>query len=162
MFADRAFRGKARNSFPFGMRRKHEDGIFSLDDEKQGYFGTKRLPVGIAALTVLLLLSACASQVMKSYIGAPISSVMLDYGPPDNVYDLRAGERAYQWRKQKTQVMPGQSSGEIRETRHGRRFETTETPGYVEHTECFYTFYTRSSGSDWYVTSFRQPSLECE
>ncbi|MGY5780757.1 hypothetical protein [Rhizobium sp. LEGMi135b] len=122
----------------------------------------KRLPAGIAALAVLLILTACASQIMKSYIGAPISSVMLDYGPPDNVYDLRQGERAYQWRKQKTQVVSGQSSGEVRETHRGRRYEVTETPGYVEQTECFYTFYTRSSGSDWYVTSFRQPSLECE
>jgi hypothetical protein len=122
----------------------------------------KRLPVGIAVFIVLLILSACASQIMKSYIGAPISSVMLDYGPPDNVYDLGPGARAYQWRKQKTQVVPGQSSGEIRDTRRGKRYEVTETPGYVEHTECFYTFYTRGSGSDWYVTSFRQPLLECE
>lgn len=66
----------------------------------------KRLPHGIAALAVLLILSACASQIMKSYIGAPISSVMLDYGPPDNVYDLGPGARAYQWRKEKTQVVP--------------------------------------------------------
>lgn len=122
----------------------------------------RRLTTGIGMLGVLLLVSACASQVMKSYIGAPISSVMLDYGPPDNVYDLRPGERAYQWRKQKTQVVAGQSSGEVKETRRGRRYEVTETPGYVERTECFYTFYTRGSGSDWYVTSFRQPSLECE
>lgn len=122
----------------------------------------KRLPVGVAALTILLILSACASQVMKTYIGAPISSVMLDYGPPDNVYDMRPGERAFQWRKQKTQVVSGQSSGEVRDTRHGRRYEVTATPGYVTQTECFYTFFTRGSGSDWYVTSFRQPSLECE
>lgn len=122
----------------------------------------KRLPVGIAVLAVLLMLTACASQIMKSYIGAPISSVMLDYGPPDNVYDLRPGERAYQWRQRKTQVVAGQSSGEVRQTRRGRRYEVTETPGYVEQMECFYTFYARSSGSDWYVTSFRQPSLECE
>ncbi|NLS01481.1 hypothetical protein HGP17_32000 [Rhizobium sp. P38BS-XIX] len=122
----------------------------------------RRLTTGIGMLGVLLLVSACASQVMKSYIGAPISSVMLDYGPPDNVYDLRPGERAYQWRKQKTQVVAGQSSGEVKETRRGRRYEVTETPGYVEQTECFYTFHARRSGSDWYVTSFRQPSLECE
>ncbi|ASW05013.1 hypothetical protein CKA34_03300 [Rhizobium sp. 11515TR] len=122
----------------------------------------KRLYREIAALTVLLILSACASQIMKSYIGAPISSVMLDYGPPDNVYDLGPGARAYQWRKQKTQIVAGQSSGEIRDTRRGKRYELTETPGYVEHTECFYTFYTRGSGSDWYVTSFRQPLLNCE
>ncbi|MGN6779017.1 hypothetical protein [Rhizobium sp.] len=60
---------------------------------------------------------------MKSYIGAPISRVMLDYGPPDNVYDLGPGARAYQWRKQKRQVVPGQSSGEIRDTRRGKRYE---------------------------------------
>ncbi|MBB6488167.1 hypothetical protein GGD46_005478 [Rhizobium lusitanum] len=162
MSASKAFPGKARGGFPFGMRKKQGGEVSSRKDAQRNYSGMKRLPVGAAALGILLTLSACASQVMKSYIGAPISSVMLDYGPPDNVYNLRPGERAYQWRKQKTQVMPGQSSGEIRETRHGRRFETTETPGYVEHTECFYTFYTRSSGSDWYVTSFRQPSLECE
>ncbi|MFB2566624.1 hypothetical protein [Rhizobium sp. IMFF44] len=41
-------------------------------------------------------------------------------------------------------------------------YDVIETPGYVEHTECFYTFYTRGVGSDRYVTSFRQPSLECE
>ncbi len=122
----------------------------------------KRLPVGVAMLSILTMLSACASQIMKSYIGAPINSVMLDYGPPDNVYELRPGERAYQWRKRKTQVVPGQSSGEIKETRRGTRYDVTEMPGYVEHTECFYTFYARSSGSDWYVISFRQPSLECE
>jgi hypothetical protein len=100
----------------------------------------KRFPVGVAALTILMILSACASQIMKSYIGAPISSVMLDYGPPDNVYDLRPGERAYQWRKQKTQVVPGQSTGEVKETRRGSRYEVTETPGYVEKTECFLHF----------------------
>lgn len=122
----------------------------------------KRASIGMAALSVLLFLTACASQIMKSYIGAPINSVMLDYGPPDNVYDLSRGERAYQWRRQKTEAISGQSTGEIRETRRGRRYEVTETPGYVERTECFYTFFTRSSVSDWYVASFRQPSLECE
>ncbi|WP_333900014.1 hypothetical protein [Agrobacterium pusense] len=109
-----------------------------------------------------LLLTACASTVMKTYVGAPITSVMLDYGPPDNVYSLGPGQQAYQWRKNKTQVVAGSSSGEVRSTRHGERYEVSETPGYVERIDCYYTFYTRSSGNDWYVTSFRQPSLECE
>lgn len=56
-------------------------------------------PAAIAIVTASILLSACASTVMKSYIGAPISSVMLDYGPPDNIYSLGAGQQAYQWRK---------------------------------------------------------------
>lgn len=114
----------------------------------------------IAAASIVL--TACASTVMKSYIGAPITSVMLDYGPPDNVYSLGPGQQAYQWRKNKTQVVAGSSSGEVRSTRHGERYEVSETPGYVERIDCYYTFYARSSGNDWYVTSFRQPSLECE
>ncbi|MEW9524400.1 hypothetical protein MRBLRH8O_002222 [Agrobacterium radiobacter] len=109
-----------------------------------------------------MLLTACASTVMKSYIGAPITSVMLDYGPPDNIYSLGPGQQAFQWRKKKTQVVAGSSSGEVRTTRRGERYEVSETPGYVERIDCYYTFYTRGSGSDWYVTSFRQPSLECE
>ncbi|MBP8940283.1 hypothetical protein HW571_23550 [Agrobacterium genomosp. 3] len=114
----------------------------------------------IAAVSAVL--TACASTVMKGYIGAPITSVMLDYGPPDNIYSIGPGQQAYQWRKNKTQVVAGSSSGEVRSTRHGERYEVSETPGYVERIDCFYTFYTRSSGSEWYVTSFRQPSLECE
>lgn len=113
-------------------------------------------------LAALFLLTACASDIMKSYIGAPINSVMLDYGPPDNVYDLRPGERAYQWRQDKTQAVSGSTSGETRRTRHGERYEATETPGYVQQTACYYTFYTRFSGAEWYVTGFRQPSFECE
>ncbi|MOA06669.1 hypothetical protein D3C78_1263220 [compost metagenome] len=109
-----------------------------------------------------MLLTACASTVMKSYIGAPITSVMLDYGPPDNIYSLGPGQQAFQWRKKKTQVVAGSSSGEVRTTRRGERYEVSETPGYVERIDCYYTFYTRSSGNEWYVTSFRQPSLECE
>jgi hypothetical protein len=116
----------------------------------------------IAVTAASILLTACASTVMKSYIGAPITSVMLDYGPPDNIYSLGAGQQAYQWRKNKTQVVVGSSSGEVRTTRRGERYEVSETPGYVERIDCFYTFYTRNSGAEWYVASFRQPSLECE
>lgn len=115
--------------------------------------------LGLAALSML---AGCASQIMKNYVGAPINSVMLDYGPPDNVYDMRPGERAYQWRRDKTEVVAGSTSSETRRTRHGERYEATETPGYVQQTACYYTFYTRFTGAEWYVTSFRQPSLECE
>lgn len=121
-----------------------------------------RFATGAVVAFVATALSACASQVMKSYVGVPVSSVMLDYGPPDNVYDLRAGERAYQWRKDKTRRVAGSSSGEVRRTRRGERYESIDTPGYVERIDCYYTFYTKNSGGDWYVTSYRQPSLMCE
>ncbi|WP_296746227.1 hypothetical protein [Mesorhizobium sp.] len=110
----------------------------------------------------LLAVSACASDIMKNYVGQPVESVILDYGPPATVVDLGPGERAYQWRKTSTNVVSGTSSGEVRHTKHGTEYEVTETPGYVERQECFYTFYARSSGRRWFITNFRKPRLECE
>lgn len=110
----------------------------------------------------LIGMSACASDIMKNYIGQPVESVVLDYGPPNTIVDLGPGERAYQWRKISTNVVSGTSSGEMRRTKHGTEYEVTETPGYVERQECFYTFYARSSGGRWFITNFRKPKLECE
>ncbi|TPI49095.1 hypothetical protein FJW05_07090 [Mesorhizobium sp. B2-9-1] len=110
----------------------------------------------------LVCLSACASDVMKNYVGQPLESVVLDYGPPTAVIELGQGERAYQWRKISTNAVSGSSSGEVRRTKHGSEYEVTETPGYVERQECFYTFYARSSGGRWFITNFRKPKLECE
>ncbi|SDM36482.1 hypothetical protein SAMN05216328_108187 [Ensifer sp. YR511] len=42
------------------------------------------------------LLAGCASDTMKTYIGQPVESVIIDYGPPTNVLDLGWNERAYQ------------------------------------------------------------------
>ena len=110
----------------------------------------------------LIGMSACASDIMKNYLGQPVESVVLDYGPPTTVVELGPGERAYQWRKVSTNVVSSSSSGEVRHTKHGTEYEETETPGYVERQECFYTFYARSSGGRWFITNFRKPKLECE
>ncbi len=112
--------------------------------------------------TALIGMSACTSDIMKNFIGQPVESVVLDYGPPNTIVDLGPGERAYQWRKISTNVVSGTSSGEMRRTKHGTEYEVTETPGYVERQECFYTFYARSSGGRWFITNFRKPKLECE
>jgi hypothetical protein len=114
------------------------------------------------ALVGTALLASCASQVMKNYVGGPLEVVMLDYGPPDNVIEIGAGERAYQWRRVNTEAVTGTTSGEVRQTRHGERYEVSESPGYVKETECFYTFYARAAGTRWIVTNFRKPKLECE
>lgn len=114
------------------------------------------------ATAAAIALTGCASTVMKSYIGQPVESVIIDYGPPTAVLDLGWDQRAYQWRKISTNVVSGSTSGEIRDTRRGQRYEETVRPGYVEEQECFYTFYARQQGGRWYVTNFRQPKLECE
>ena len=123
--------------------------------------GRKWAPKVLAA-AALLTIAACASDIMKNYVGQPVESVVLDYGPPTEIIDLGSGERAYQWRKISTNVVAGSTSGEVRHTKHGTEYETTETPGYVERQECFYTFYARASGGRWFITNFRQPKLECE
>ncbi|ASV83113.1 hypothetical protein CES85_3888 [Ochrobactrum quorumnocens] len=38
--------------------------------------------------------------------------------------------------------MAGEFNGEVREMRRGERYKGTETPGYIERTECFDTFST--------------------
>lgn len=121
-----------------------------------------RLFPALALAAGLLTLAACASQIMKGYVGAPVTSIILDYGPPDTVLELGRDERAYQWHQERVHAVAGHSTGVVRDTRRGERIDITETPGYVERTDCFYTFYARRSGADWYVTSFRQPRLECE
>ena len=123
--------------------------------------GRKWAPKALLA-AALLAMSACASDIMKNYVGQPVESVVLDYGPPTAIVDLGSGERAYQWRKISTNVVAGSTSGEVRHTKRGTEYQTTETPGYVESQECFYTFYARSSGGRWFITNFRQPKLECE
>ena len=114
------------------------------------------------ALAAVALLAGCASQIMKNYVGGPLEAVILDYGPPDNVVEIGVGQRAYQWRRVNTEAVTGTTSGEIRQTRHGERYELSQSPGYIKKTECFYTFFARPSGTQWFVTNFRRPQLECE
>ncbi|WP_315836564.1 hypothetical protein [Bradyrhizobium prioriisuperbiae] len=109
-----------------------------------------------------LVVAGCASQVMKSYVGQPIESAIADYGPPVNSFALDDGRRAFQWRQVQTSVVPGQTRVEVRDTRHGERYQATTTPGHVESRECFYTLYARSIDGRWIVNDFRQPTLLCE
>lgn len=116
----------------------------------------------IVLIAIAATLAGCASDIMKNYVGQPVESVVLDYGPPTAIVDLGQGERAYQWRKISTNAVAGTSTGEVRHTKNGTVYEETETPGYVERQECFYTFFARASGGRWFITNFRKPKLECE
>ena len=60
----------------------------------------------LVALFALLSLSACASQIMQGYVGKPIQSAMVDYGPPVNAFDMGDGRRAFQWVMNQTYIMP--------------------------------------------------------
>jgi hypothetical protein len=123
---------------------------------------TARRAVGTLAIAAAVFLAGCQSDVMKGYVGQPLESVIIDYGPPTSVIELGRGQRAYQWSKISTNAVAGSTSGEYRDTRRGTRYEETTTPGYVEEQECFYTFYATRSEGRWYITNFRKPKLECE
>ena len=122
----------------------------------------RRLRIAPVVLAGIVFLAGCASDIMRGYVGKPLESVVIDYGPPANVVDMGPGRKAYQWRKVNTSMVPGTSTEEMRRTRYGRSYQTVETPGYVQETECFYTFYAQFSYGRWYVTDFRKPKLECE
>ena len=92
-------------------------------------FITFRAACGAVAVASVALLAGCASDIMKNYIGQPVETVILDYGPPSTILDIGRGERAYQWRKVSTNVVPGSTSGEIKDTRRGTRYEETVRPG---------------------------------
>jgi hypothetical protein len=55
---------------------------------------TARRAVGTLAVAAAIFLAGCQSDVMKGYIGQPLESVIIDYGPPTSVIELGRGQRA--------------------------------------------------------------------
>jgi len=57
--------------------------------------------VAIRKLTILLVLSAlvtsCASTYMHQYMGQNIKEIIIDNGPPVNVFDYDQKTRVFQW-----------------------------------------------------------------
>ena len=115
-------------------------------------------------LAMLVLLTACASEVMGTYIGKSISEPMMDYGRPTNVYDLEGNRRAFQWIMNQSGTYPitTPSYGTIYGT-GGWATVTTSSTTYVPYSQtCAYTLTATKSGDDWIVDGFRKPTLGCE
>lgn len=111
----------------------------------------------------LLLLPACASQVMENLVGKDVTEVQLQYGPPVNVLDMPDGRKAFQWRIDSTVMMPmttsytGVTSGNITT---GNAFTSG---GGVFTTACFYTLFARpNQNNSFTVVGFQPPRLDCE
>ncbi|WP_414897841.1 hypothetical protein [Rhodovulum sp. YEN HP10] len=118
------------------------------------------------ALTILCLvfLTGCASQIMKGYVGKPVTEAMLDYGAPSNVMTLEDGRRAYQWTIQNTGTVavPTTSTATV----YGAGGTATafgQSTSYVPYSEkCVYTLTASQQGEAWIVDGFRKPRLACE
>lgn len=126
---------------------------------------TKPLRMGLTVAFVLTL-AGCATDIMRGYIGRTPQEVMARYGPPDNVFDMPDGRRAYQWLEISETTSPGSEETRTRwvEKRDGRRERVTTTeisPPVNERKKCYYTMYAHRDRGDWIFDSFERPEFGC-
>ena len=108
-------------------------------------------------------LSGCASTIMKGYVARDISSVVANYGPPINSFDLPNGQRAFQWEIIDTSYVPETITYDNQNGRGYRRGSEVRSGGYVKETACYYTFYASAApNGGWTITGFEKPSFDCE
>lgn len=122
----------------------------------------------LISILLVTILSGCASQIMNSYVGKDVREVMLDYGPPNNAFDLAEGQRAFQWVKNNSYTMPAtaNTSGSINTYGSSTwvNSNTTITGGQTINSKCVYTLIAEWNKEVelWRIISFRKPSLMCE
>lgn len=124
----------------------------------------KRL-VFVACLSVL---AGCASQVMHGFVGKPVQTVMMQYGPPSNAFDLPDGMRAFQWEVTQAGVTPTYiaSTGVAAPAGNAAVWATRTriTGGQPIVSRCLYTMTGRWSeqANTWMMTGFQKPGFNCE
>jgi len=122
-----------------------------------------KMVLTLLALTIASL-TGCASDIMAGYVGKSIMEPMLDFGRPNDVFDLGDGRRAFQWKIDASGVIP--ISTPTYTTVYGPNgwaTVTTTSTNYVPYSnQCVYTMTAQKSGNDWIVDGFRKPSLACE
>lgn len=110
----------------------------------------------------LLLITGCASDVMRDYVGRDITSVIAQYGPPTYEFDMPDGRRAFQWERLETHHVPETTIYEEKSNRRRTRGSSITLGGHVEEEVCFYTMYAEPGPADsWRVVGFEKPRLEC-
>lgn len=110
-----------------------------------------------------LALSACASQIMKSFVGRDVASVIARYGPYENTFNMPDGRRAFQWKMVETSMIPFESTVDEVMTRNGSSERVRSSGGYWNEETCFYTVYALPSGeNDWTIVGYEKPDFDCE
>jgi len=110
------------------------------------------------------MLSGCAADTMRGYVGQDIRAVMLAYGPAANEIDLGGGSHAFQWRKTTVDTTPASAVTTTRKDKNGRKTSDTQFIGGTQTvTNCLYTFIAAwdPGRKGWIVTGFQQPSFDC-
>jgi len=116
----------------------------------------------IAALGGLAL-SACASQIMKSFVGRDVASVVARYGPFESTFPMPDGRHAFQWKMVETSMVPFESTVDEVITRNGSSERVRSSGGYLNEETCFYTVYAVPAGTNgWTIVGYEKPDFDCE
>lgn len=127
----------------------------------------KRYAWALALLPAALPLGGCASDIMRGYLGRGPEAVMARYGPPDNVFDMPDGRRAYQWMQISQSTSAGSEETRTRwvkrrgDGRPERVTVTQVTPPTSTDRRCFYTLYAHRQGAGWVLDNFERPEFGC-
>jgi len=115
------------------------------------------------SIIFLLLLAGCASTHMKQYIGKDVLSIVLDEGPPENVFDLEDGKRAFQYYwGGGTFAMPQTTNVTANTTYAGNSAWTTATAttyggGVFSTKGCLITYIGVWNGTAWIIEDIHYP-----
>jgi hypothetical protein len=126
----------------------------------------------LLAMFAALVLSSCASGIMKGYVGKTVADVVLDYGPPATAFDVDSKQRAFVWTIRQNYVIPGNTfaTGNVNVIGHTAFYSTNmiSTPAVAGVSECNYALFAeRLPGAPdgpaaWRVVGFKPPRLSCE
>jgi hypothetical protein len=111
-----------------------------------------------------LLLTGCASQFAKQYVGQDVVALELDNGKPANVVEMPDGRRAYQYHwGGGTFVAPQYSSGTVNVIGNTAFINTQTSPAAVVSSPgCLISFIAERRGAQWIVVEARWPErLAC-
>ena len=102
-------------------------------------------------------------------MGKSVTDAMLDYGAPQNAFDLPDGRRAFQWVYNTTYVTPTTTTTNANVVGGGYNMawvnsNTTIAGGQPLTARCVYTLIgTWDAGQQTYIiTEYRKPSFMCE
>ena len=112
------------------------------------------------ALVFILVVGGCASTAAKSYVGKPIEEAYFELGPPENIFDLSDGRKAFQYRwGGGTYALPGQATTHVTGNLYSATARTIYTPAQViESKGCLITLLARqNSKKSWVVEEYRIP-----
>lgn len=123
-------------------------------------------------LALCALLSGCASQIMKTYVGKTVADAVMDYGPPVAAFDMDQTRRAFIWTMNNSYTVPGSTTttGNLNVIGSTGFYSATTiaSPPQTFNQQCNYTIFAEripgapEGPAGWRIVDFRKPNLMCE